>query len=98
MTLVQCPNALCEINSIYRRPTKLYAMRKVIVASLISGGRKSKSGFANTVFITDFCQIVFGFGLKYLDLDFIYGLYLYRKTPNKRPLPINAPPPQPRPP
>ena len=75
----------------------------------ISAGRKSKSGFANTVFNTDFCQIVFGFGLylrfqnqivfgfglylqrvylyldciyvrnslKYLDLDFIYGLYMY---------------------
>ncbi len=41
-----------------------------------SGGRKSKSGFANTVFNTDFCQIVFWFGL-YFDLDFIYGLYMY---------------------
>ncbi len=28
-----------------------------------SGGHKSKSGFANTVFNTVFCQIVFGFGL-----------------------------------
>ena len=45
----------------------------------ISGGRKSKSGFANTVFNTDFCQIVFGFGL-YLrfqnQIVFGFGLYL----------------------
>ena len=46
---------------------------------LDSGGRKSKSGFANTVVNTDFCQIVFGFGL-YLrfqnQIVFGFGLYL----------------------
>ncbi len=49
-----------------------------------SGGRKSKSGFANPVFNTAFYQMVFGFGLylrhhyfEYLDLDFIYELCQY---------------------
>ena len=44
-----------------------------------SGGRKSKSGFASTVFHTDFCHIVFGFGL-YLRFQnqtvFGFGWYL----------------------
>ena len=48
----------------------------------VSGGRKSKSGFANAVFNTDFCQIVFGFGL-YLQFQnqivFGFGLYLHEK-------------------
>ncbi len=52
-----------------------------------SGGRKSKSRFANTVFNTNFCQIVFGFGLylrfqnqivlceKLIEI-FVFGFYL----------------------
>ena len=56
---------------------------------VVSGGRKSKSGFANPVFNTVICQIVFGFGL-YLRLQyqilFGFGLYLrdlvYWNLPN----------------
>ncbi len=42
-----------------------------------SGGRKSKSGFANPVFNTAFCQIVFGLYLGLHDqIVFGFGLYL----------------------
>ncbi len=39
-----------------------------------SRGRKSKSGFANPVFNTAFCQIVFGPGVGAGRPDFVFGL------------------------
>ena len=48
----------------------------------ISDGRKSKSGFANTVFNTDFCQIVFGFGLylRFQNQIVVFGFGFYLRT------------------
>ncbi len=44
----------------------------------VSGGRKSKSRFANTVLDTDFCQIVYGFGLYlWFQNQIVYGFGLH---------------------